>query len=575
MKTIKQIAIFFLFLLITECLHSQNLNCEWIHSFGGIQGDDGWDATSDSQGNFIIAGQFSGDIDIDPSENEFILSSNASQSAFLAKYSPNQELIWAYNLGEGNYSYIWKVISLENNSIMICGEFYETCDFDFSSEQFILESSGFGDAFIAIYTSEGELNMAKSIGGNLGDNSLCGACDSEGNIYFGGHFTGTIDLDPSSNEFVVNGYNAAMLDMFIVKLSPLGEFIWGGTVIGPGLEIPADMCLDSQQNIIVAGLVEGEADFDLSDNIQYINAQIETNNYNCFIAKYSSDGTLSEGFVFGGVGDDFIRTMIPNSTGYIINGYYSGYGDFDPGDNTLNLSTFGDKDGFLMQLDFDFNAIWSYSIGNDGEDSFNDLTIDAFGNIVACGSFEISIDFDPGDEEFILTVPETVEGVYLDAFALVLNPSGQFIEAQNFGGWANDHGNGIAISGNKILLLGDFQYETTNAICSASVNSDGEPYSDDVFAICFSSNYLSVGEIPFDNNSIYPNPASNLLTVDFKFAIEKLQITNALGQVLLDDLPKENLAQLELDISKLEQGVYFVAVRTKHGLSVLRFIKEY
>lgn len=573
MKTINQIAIFFIFLLITECLHSQILNCEWIHSFGGIQGDDGWDATSDSQGNFIIAGQFSGEIDIDPSENEFILSSTTAQCAFLAKYSPNQELIWAFNLGEGNYSYIWKVISLEDDRIMLCGEFYETCDFDFSTEEYILESSGFGDAFIAIYTSEGEIDIAKSIGGNMGDNTLCGACDSEGNIYFGGHFTGSIDLDPSSNAFVVNGYNSATLDMFIVKLSPIGEFIWGGTVIGPGLEIPADICFDSQQNIVVAGLVEGDADFDLSDNIQYINAQIETNNFNCFIAKYSSDGELSEGFVFGGVGDDFIRTMIPNSSGYIINGYYSGNGDFDPGDNILNLSTFGEKDAFLIQLDFEFNTIWSYNLGNDGEDTFNDLALDPYGNIVACGSFEISMDFDPSDGEYILTVPETVEGVYLDAFALVLSPSGQFMEAQNFGGWANEHGNGIAVSDNKILLLGNFQYEATNGICSASVNSDGEPYSDDVFALCFNSEYLNVGKDSEQQFKIYPNPTNDELNIQCATPILSIEIFDITGRIVYTEEP--NAIGAIVYIKSLSTGCYFLSATTETGIiATLKFLKE-
>jgi hypothetical protein len=573
MTRIVQIGIYCLWLLATEQLHSQNLNCEWIHSFGGIQGDDGWDATSDSQGNFIIAGQFSGEIDIDPSENEFILSSNTSQSAFLAKYSPNQELIWAYNLGEGNYSYIWKVISLEDDRIMICGEFYETCDFDFSVEQYILESSGFGDAFIAIYTSEGEIDIAKSIGGNLGDNTLCGACDTEGNIYFGGHFTGSIDLDPSSNEFVVNSYNAAMLDMFIVKLTPTGEFIWGGTVMGPGLEIPADMCFDNQQNIIVAGLVEGDADFDLSDNIQYINAQIETNNFNCFIAKYSGDGELSEGFVFGGVGDDFIRTMIPNSSGYIINGYYSGNGDFDPGDNILNLSTFGEKDAFLIQLDFEFNTTWSYNLGNDGEDTFNDLALDAYGNIVACGSFEISIDFDPSDEEFVLTVPETVEGVYTDAFVLVLSADGQFKEAENFGGWKSDNGYGVAVSDNKMLLLGNFEYEATSGACLATVNSAGEPYSDDVFALCFNSEYLNVGKDSEQQFKIYPNPTNDELYIQCATPISSIEIFDITGRIVYTEQP--NAIGATVNIKSLSTGCYFLSAKTETGkIAALKFLKE-
>ncbi|MDZ4751594.1 MAG: T9SS type A sorting domain-containing protein [Flavobacteriales bacterium] len=575
MTTITQIGIFLLCAFTAQNLHSQNLTCEWLHSFGGEQTDYGIDATSDGQGNFLISGNFSGETDIDPSDDEYILSSIEGTDAYLAKYSPNQELIWAFSIGGTSSDIIYQIKSLPDDRILICGTYSNSCDFDPSESEYILETFGYGDAFVAIYTSAGELDWVKAIGGSANTDIAWGCTsDSNSNIYFGGYFIGSADLDPSINEFPVFVPNGATPDLFLVKLSPDGEFIWGGTMAGSGLEYPYGMSVDAEQNLIVSGLIEGSIDFDLSDSEQIIDSPSGATGMNCYIAKYSQDGDLIDAKIFGGQGDDVVRTMIPTNSGYLLGGRYSGQGDFDPGIGDLNFESFGDWDAFLIQLDFDFNVIWSYNFGDEGQDSFNDLALDAFGNIVACGSFEIANDFDPTAEEYILTVPETVEGIYKDAFALILSPAGEFKEAQNFGGWNDDKGNGIAVSGSKILLLGNFKYEATSGACSATVNSEGEPYSDDVFAICFSSTYLSVGESEINNMGIYPNPTSGSLKIRSQFEIQEFKITNTIGQAIFTESPQKNSTHIEFDVSNLEQGIYFVTVQTKYGTSVQRFVKE-
>lgn len=563
MASITQISIFLLYAFTVQNLHSQNLNCEWLHSFGGVQSDDGEDAATDSQGNFIIAGEFSGEVDIDPSNNEFILSSFESTDAYIAKYSPNQELLWAFSFDDNNYKSIKSISVISDDRILICGDYYGTCDFDPSDGEFLLESTGWGDAFLAVYSSNGELILAISVGGSQGGDFACSAAvDVVGNYYFGGYFYSLADLDPSDNEFMVNGYSSAMIDMYVVKLSPLGDFIWGGTVSGPGIEIPSKLTIDNAGNLVITGLIEGYADFDLSVGEQIFLNEIDSLNYNCFIAKYTSDGELLDARVFGGTGEDYVKTMLQTTVGYLIGGYYSGGGDFDPGLGSLNFESFGDRDAFLIQLDFDFNVIWSYNFGNEGQDSVNDLALDDFGNIVACGSFEVAIDFDPTSGEYILTVPETFEGVYKDAFALILNPSGEFKEAQNFGGWKDDSGNGIAVSGSKILLLGNFEYEATIGGCSAAVNNEGEPYSDDVFALCFASTYLSVDETNSKPSlvGVYPNPASGEFYITYELPNERqsafIHIWDLQGKLIQRENISSGFGNLSLSAKNFASGTY-------------------
>jgi hypothetical protein len=572
--TIIQIVICISCLCAALPVHSQNLNCEWVHSFGGEQTDWGMDAASDSQGDFIIAGSFSGEIDIDPSENIYSLSSVGSSDTYLAKYSPSQELIWAFSFGGTNEENILMVETAQNDNILVCGYFTGTCDFDPSDNVYELEAIGYGDAFIATYTPNGELIWAKAVGGYSNtDKAWACTSDSFGNIYFGGYFIGSADLDPSNSEFIVSVPNGNSPDMFLVKLSPQGEFIWGGTAAGGGFEFPYGLTVDEEQNLIVSGLVEGSIDFDPSDSVQIFDSPSTATDMNCFVAKYSADGALLDARIFGGQGEDVSRTLIATSSGYLIGGWFSGVGDFDPSENILSFEPAGDKDAFLVQLDFDFNVIWSYIFGNNGEETVSDLALDEFGNIVACGSFETSVDFDNSTDEFVLTVPETFEGVYKDACVLVLSADGQFKEAQNFGSWRNDSGHGIAVSDNKILLLGNFEMDATLGSCSVVAN-DLSILNDDVFAICFSSNYLGISEqnLNFNDLIVYPNPTSSRMVVDSNFEIDVIRITNTLGQNVFKFTTPSKLKSIAIDVSKLEDGIYLLTTESEYGTTSKRLL---
>ncbi len=83
-----------------------------------------------------------------------------------------------------------------------------------------------------------------------------------------------------------------------------------------------------------------------------------------------------------------------------------------------------------------------------------------------------------------------------------------------------------------------------------------------------------------DNFEVYPNPVSSQLTVEFGL-IEStkvnFEILNTLGQVVYRDAPG-NLAsgehRINLDMSRLQAGIYFVNLHTEYGLTSKRIIKQ-
>ena len=70
---------------------------------------------------------------------------------------------------------------------------------------------------------------------------------------------------------------------------------------------------------------------------------------------------------------------------------------------------------------------------------------------------------------------------------------------------------------------------------------------------------------------IYPNPAKNSINVEVKNAVS-IEIADVLGKIVLS---KNTSTDNQIDVSSLEQGVYFVKIiNLKNETFVEKFMKE-
>jgi hypothetical protein len=78
------------------------------------------------------------------------------------------------------------------------------------------------------------------------------------------------------------------------------------------------------------------------------------------------------------------------------------------------------------------------------------------------------------------------------------------------------------------------------------------------------------------NINLYPNPATDKLSVEVPFGIfsdkSAVSIYSVQGQLLLQN--KINTERTELNISELANGVYFIKLTTLDGSLVRKFVKE-
>ena len=76
---------------------------------------------------------------------------------------------------------------------------------------------------------------------------------------------------------------------------------------------------------------------------------------------------------------------------------FKGSADFDPSESIYNLTSNGDRDIAITKLDETGEFIYCKQIGGAGSDFSPSISKDSFNNIYIFGSFENSVDFDPGE----------------------------------------------------------------------------------------------------------------------------------------------------------------------------------
>ena len=219
------------------------------------------DSDIDSQGNLIIVGDFNGTIDMDPSSGVFLLTAQPSpppgdnplihRNTFIAKYSSDGDLVWAYKLGDDSNYVITSQLKVDaNDNIIIAGGYKYSVDFDLWDSQHILNSPNSGRTFVASYKPDGEFRWVNQI--FPATSSSASASDlelkSNGNIVLAGTFNGNIVFPNNFNFITLN--NTGAPNSYLAELNSTGTWITARHVADPNFFRIESIVVDSNDNII-------------------------------------------------------------------------------------------------------------------------------------------------------------------------------------------------------------------------------------------------------------------------------------------------------------------------------------
>lgn len=243
-------------------------------------------------------------------------------------------------------------------------------------------------------------------------------------------------------------YLAALL--LAIPVANAQSLAWGGQFGGDGEDVVLAMHTDAQGNTYTTGYFTNTADFDLTDG-EYL---LTTNtDYNCFLQKTAPDGTLLWAKSMGSEFGDYGTKITTDTDGNVyLTGVFQDVADFDPGEGELLLTSAGSLDIFIVKLDAHGELVWAKQFAGTEYEESNGIGTDNDGNVYISGYFYAELDFDPSENEFLLT-PEIGDG-----FLVKLDKDGNFLWAQQIGGEGFDLVTGMqTLPNGDVYLSGNFE----------------------------------------------------------------------------------------------------------------------
>lgn len=405
----------------------------------------------DGAGNAIVAGYFSGTIDLGGGE---LVAPMQRETIYLAKFDPNGAHVWSRQFGEGSGQRTQDLAVDAGGNLYLTGHTWGPVDFGGGP----LAVAGVTDVFVVKLTPDGEHVWSRSFGAPNVDSGKAIAVDPTGAVIVAAETTGVVDLGGGPNG-VTGVYGIA-----IIKLDAAGDHVWDRWFGGEFLDdiYVRDLAVDADgQAVVVGEWDDATIDFGAGPTQP-------DDTYAIYVVRLAADGTTVwqtqssgttgstvpyvGGVAFGGAGqihlggrmsgpiglggpevaglledhDGWIATLSPageqtfidslagspkmlqqvlglasNPAGeWVIAGNYTQ--DLELGGSQL-MSDPPDDNAYVAKLEADGTLRWIRGLGEAGLQEADRTAIDAAGNVWVAGQFSETLTV--GDAEF--TTPDS------------------------------------------------------------------------------------------------------------------------------------------------------------------------
>ncbi|MBL7932967.1 MAG: SBBP repeat-containing protein [Bacteroidia bacterium] len=392
----------------------------WGRSIGGIKNDNSTSIAVDSLGSVFVCGVFDGVADFDPGPGSYTIASNGNSDVYILKLSPNGNFLWAKSFGSIDNDVVYSIAVDDIGNVHTTGYFQQVVDFDPGpAVANSTANTNVWTIFVSKLDSSGNYVFAKTIGSSGYNYGKCIKLDSVGNIYSTGNFGGGCDFDPGPGYAPLTASCAAVA--YVLKLDPLGNYVWAKQLGGYSGTDGMSLALDSQGNVYATGdygMYPGTGDFDPGPGTFYLNSVGQTDIY---IVKLNPSGGFLWAKSIGGPSYDYPNSIAIDQHNHVFTtGSFQISADFDPGVSVVSFTapgataTHSPNNIFISELSSAGAYIWAFSIGLQGQDSGNGICVDKDNNLYIGGHYTLPGDFDPSVGTY------TMSSTYFDGFILKL-----------------------------------------------------------------------------------------------------------------------------------------------------------
>jgi hypothetical protein len=310
----------------------------WKRQIGTTTTDVSYSVAVDGSGNAYISGYTYGSLG-EPNAGLF--------DAFLAKYDSSGSVLWTRQIGTTANDESCSVAVDGSGNAYISGWTYGSLGGP---------NAGDGDVFLAKYDSSGLLLWTRQIGTTTWDVSQSVAVDGLGNAYISGYTYGSLG-GPNPNP--------GWTDAFLAKYDSSGLLLWTRQIGTTTWDESYSVAVDGLGNAYISGFTYGSL------------GGPNAGGYDAFLAKYDSSGALLWTRQIGTTGHDFSYSVAVDGSGSAyISGWTSG---------SLGGPNAGNYDAFLVKYDSSGSLLWTRQIGTTTDDYSRSVAVDGLGNAYISG----------------------------------------------------------------------------------------------------------------------------------------------------------------------------------------------
>jgi hypothetical protein len=188
-------------------------------------------------------------------------------------------------------------------------------------------------------------------------------------------------------------------DIYLLKLTNNGDFLWSKKIGGISNEYVVSMTIDVNGAAVLGGYFANTTTFNSFPVVSFTSAGLD----DAFVVKFESDGTHAWTKTVGNTGFDRMSGVTTDAQGNVYaTGFFQGTVDLNPDAGVENYTS-DLEDGFVIKLSASGEFLIASVLTGPGSDYSYGIATDAIGGIYTCGSFTQTIDFDPSSSVSTLT----------------------------------------------------------------------------------------------------------------------------------------------------------------------------
>jgi hypothetical protein len=348
--------------------------------------------------------------------------------------------------------------------VYVTGTFSGTANFSPNAGVTSLTSTGSFATYVAKYNSAGGLVWANVINattpGNVDEGNGI-AVSPSGDVYVTGAYSGTVTAGGITLPAGVSGSTNG----FVAHYGPTGNLIsavpiLAGSATGAiGTATPEGIAADASGDVFLTGSYSGTVNFNPAGSP----AVYETapgGGQQAFFLKLNPNSSFGWVRTLGASGDLENGNAITLDAAGDVYGTGAFINTVDFGSGSV-LSSPGSDAAYVLKLDPTGNTIWAKALAGNGGSQGNQgygIGVDSSGNVYSSGFFTGTTNFNPNPG----TADNLTSAGGPDAYISKLDPSGNFLWANQFGGTGQDASKYLALdSAGNVYATGFFQGTAT------------------------------------------------------------------------------------------------------------------